>query len=102
MTSTSRNSSLVHEVHDNFDFEPKVFDIETSTQPSSKKNGSISNQNHASANCNSPSNTLNTKRNGVDNKYTHTKNSPSTSGPSYFSSNFDENGYVFDGIKIDV
>jgi hypothetical protein len=100
MTSTSRNNSLVHEVHDNFDFEPKVFDIETTNQASSiKKNGSI-NHNHTSIN--SPSNSLNVKRNGIDNKYTHTKNSPSTSGPSYFNSNFDENGYVFDGIKIDV
>jgi hypothetical protein len=23
-------------------------------------------------------------------------------GPSYFNANFDENGYVFDGVKIDV
>ena len=27
---------------------------------------------------------------------------PTTIGASYFSANYDENGYVFDGVKIDV
>lgn len=26
----------------------------------------------------------------------------SNNAPSYFNANFDENGYVFDGVKIDV
>ena len=33
---------------------------------------------------------------------TNANNSPSANAASYFNSNFDENGYVFDGIKIDV
>ena len=37
------------------------------------------------------------------NDVTNKLNSPTTTiGASYFSSNFDENGYVFDGVKIDV
>jgi hypothetical protein len=33
---------------------------------------------------------------------TNANNSPTANAASYFNSNFDENGYVFDGIKIDV
>ena len=28
--------------------------------------------------------------------------SPTTAAASYFNANFDENGYVFDGVKIEV
>lgn len=33
---------------------------------------------------------------------TGTGGSPTTIGASNFSANFEENGYVFDGVKIDV
>ena len=38
----------------------------------------------------------------MDSKLLNIGHSPSTVTASYFNSNFDENGYVFDGVKIDV
>jgi hypothetical protein len=105
---TSPNN-LVHEVYDNFDFEQqknegndntsnvkdtKIFDIETSASVKSNK---------FVKNCNTQQIvTKDTDVNEFKNnkKFNYLIDSPTTS--SYFNSNFDENGYVFDGIKIDV
>ena len=38
----------------------------------------------------------------MENKLTNVGASPSTVTASFFNANFDENGYVFDGVKIDV
>ena len=42
------------------------------------------------------------ERNSVKLKFDYLKSFSPSAGASYFSQNFDENGYVFDGVKIDV
>ena len=87
----NRPNSLIFEVHDNFAFE-EINDHHNQTAdsihqalPSSINadlmNGRLSLEKHLANISGSPT------RHGI---------------PSYFNSNFDENGYVFDGVKIDI
>ena len=42
------------------------------------------------------------RKNSMESKLANVGASPSTVTASFFNANFDENGYVFDGVKIDV
>lgn len=105
MTSlTPVNSSLVHEVHDNFDFEHKIFDIDTKDQISKSNSINYSSNIVSLSSSASATSSIQTKSSNatIEKRNGHVKNAPSTSVPNFFSTNFDENGYVFDGIKIDI
>jgi hypothetical protein len=94
LTRTSnRKNTLIHEVHitDEFDVmeHKKQNEDANSIQPLTD-----SLQIHTAAS--------NTRKNSMDSKLLNIGHSPSTVTASYFNSNFDENGYVFDGVKIDI
>ena len=42
------------------------------------------------------------ERNSIKLKFDYLKSFSPSAGASYFSQNFDENGYVFDGVKIEI
>lgn len=83
--SSSSTNHLIHEVHDNFDFE---YGEALGTEPRPIRTVSPF---EADRNAGTQS-----RLNDVLKSY-----SPSAAA-SYFNQNFDENGYVFDGVKIEI
>ncbi|CAF0848737.1 unnamed protein product [Brachionus calyciflorus] len=79
--SSTIRSSLVHEVHDTFDFEKQLFQGTESPVPR-------------------PSSSIQTRTSINTTQLLSV--SPSSQKASFFNANYDENGYVFDGVKIDI